>query len=256
MRFVFISTMVVVPWGGSEILWHGAAKHLLARGVPVQTQTAWWPSVPRHIEDLATSGAGVTFRASSTPLALRILSRLSSSAFRNACESRTRRWISRMPSPRVVISCGSLLDDFSHLIYLAEGKTPYAVIVQAAGPEIWPGDEQLCVAAKLLSNARRVFFVSDHNLEDVQQCLGMELPNAEVVWNPVNRGSIIRANNVSLPQVPEGSLRLACVARLQVNAKGQDVLLKTMSLQKWKTRDVALTLVGEGPHRQVLHNLA
>jgi glycosyltransferase involved in cell wall biosynthesis len=256
MGFVFISTMALVPWGGSEILWHGAAKHLLARGVPVRTQTAWWPSVPRHIEDLATNGAVVTFRASRAPFALRILRRLSSAAFRHECERRTRRWISRMPSPRVVISCGSLLDDFSQLIYLAEGKTPYAVIVQAAGPEIWPGDGQLGVVCKLLINARRVFFVSNHNLEDVQQCLGVELPNAEVVWNPVNRGSILRANNVSPPQVPEGSLRLACVARLQVDAKGQDVLLKTMSLQKWKTRDVALTLVGEGPHRQVLHNLA
>ena len=254
--FVFISTMALVPWGGSENLWHGAAKHLLTRGVPVQTQTAWWPSVPRHIEDLATSGAGVTFRASSTPLALRILRRLSSSAFRHECESRTRRWISKMPSPRVVISCGSLLDDFSQLIYLAEGKTPYAVIVQAAGPEIWPGDEQLCVAAKLLSNARRVFFVSHHNLEDVQQSLGMELSNAEVIWNPVNRGPTLRAMNVTLPHVHEESLRLACVARLNVHAKGQDVLFKALALKKWKDRDVSLTLFGEGPHRQVLHNLA
>jgi glycosyltransferase involved in cell wall biosynthesis len=256
MGFVFISTMTLVPWGGCEILWHGAAKHLLARGVPVQTQTAWWPSVPRHIQDLATSGARVTFRAPSTPFALRILRRLSSSAFRHESESRTRRWISRMPSPRVVISCGSLLDDFSQLIYLAEGKTPYAIIVQAAGPEIWPGDEQISVAAKLLSKARRVFFVSNHNLEDVQQCLGVELPNAEVVWNPVNRGSILRAMNVTLPNVREGSLKLACVARLNVHAKGQDVLLKTLALKKWKARDVSLTLFGEGPHRQVLHNLA
>src|SRR5207247_6761791 len=84
---------------------------------------------------------------------------------------------------------------------------------------------------------------------------GMELPNAEVIWNPVNRGSLLRANNVSLPQVPEGSLRLACVARLNVHAKGQDVLFKTLALKKWKDRDVSLTLFGEGPHRQVLHNL-
>jgi hypothetical protein len=173
--FVFISTMTLVPWGGCETLWHGATKHLLARGVPVQTQTAWWPSVPRHIENLATSGARVTFRASSTPLALRILRRLSSAAFHRKWENRTRDWISSMPSPRVVISCGSLLDDFSQFVYMSEGRTPYAVIVQAAGPEIWPYDGQLGVVCKLLINARRVFFVSHHNLEDVQQCLGMEL---------------------------------------------------------------------------------
>jgi len=253
--FVFISTMALVPWGGSENLWHGAAKHLLARGAAVQTQTAPWPSASRPLEDLATNGAVVTFRASRAPFALRILRRLSSAAFRRKWENRTRDWISSMPSPRVVISCGSLQDDFSQLVYMSEGRTPYAVIVQAAGPEVWPCDSQLSVVCKLLTNARRVFFVSHHNLEDVQQCLGMELRNAEVIWNPVNRGSILRAMNVTLPNVPEGSVKLACVARLNVHAKGQDVLLKTLALEKWKARDVSLTLFGEGPHRQVLHNL-
>jgi glycosyltransferase involved in cell wall biosynthesis len=259
--FVFISTMALVPWGGSENLWHGAAKRLLARGVAVQTQTAQWPCVPRALEDLSTSGAVVTFRDSRAPFALRILRRLSSAAFHSKWEhrkweNRTRDWISSMPSPKVIISCGSLLDDFSQLVFMSEGRTPYAVIVHSAGPEIWPDDGQLGVVCKLLINARRVFFVSHHNLEDVQQCLDMELPNAEVIWSPVNRGSILRAMNVTLPNVREGSLKLACVARLNVHAKGQDVLLKTLALKKWKARDVSLTLFGEGPHRQVLHNLA
>ena len=255
--FVFISTMAPVPWGGSENLWHGAAKHLLARGAAVQTQTKLWPCIPRPLEELATNGAVVTFRPTRAPFALRILRRLSSSAaFRRKWENRTRDWISSLPSPIVIISCGSLVDDFSQLVYMSEGRTPYAVIVQAAGPEIWPDDVQLGVVCKLLINARRVFFVSHHNLEDVQQCLGMELPNAEVIWNPVNLDPTLHARNVTLPHVHEGSLRLACVARLNVHAKGQDVLLKTLALKKWKNRDVSLTLFGEGPHRQPLHNLA
>jgi glycosyltransferase involved in cell wall biosynthesis len=254
--FVFISTMALVPWGGSENLWHGAAKHLLSQGAAVQTQTPLWPWVPRPLADLATNGAVITFRASRAPVALRILRRLSPAAFRRKWENRTRDWISSLPSPKIIISCGSLLDDFSQLAYLSEGKTPYAVIVQATGPEIWPYDDQLGVICKLLINARRVFFVSHHNLKDVQQCFGMELQNAEVIWNPVNRDFTLRAMNVTLPHVEDGSLRLACVARLNVHAKGQDVLLKTLALEKWKARDVSLTLFGEGPHRQVLHNLA
>ena len=254
--FVFISTMKLVPWGGSEKLWHEAAKLLLAQGEAVQTQTAPWPCVPRPLEDLAINGAVVTFRASRAPFALRILRQLSPAAYRRKWENRTRDWVSSMPSPKVVISCGSLLDDFSQLLYLSEGRTPYAVIVTAAGPEVWPDDGQLGIVCKLLINARRVFFLSHHNLEDVQQCLDMELPNADVIWSPVNRHSILRAMNVTLPNIREGSLKLACVARLNVHAKGQDVLLKTLALKKWKARDVSLTLFGEGPHRQVLHNLA
>ena len=254
--FVFISTMTLVPWGGSEKLWHEAAKHLLGQGAAVQTQTAPWPCVPRPLEDLAINGAVVTFRASRAPFALRILRQLSPAAYRRKWENRTRDWVSSMTSPKVVISCGSLLDDFSQLLYLSEGRTPYAVIVTAAGPEVWPDDGQLGIVCKLLINARRVFFLSHHNLEDVQQCLDMELPNADVIWSPVNRHSILRAMNVTLPNIREGSLKLACVARLNVHAKGQDVLLKTLALKKWKARDVSLTLFGEGPHRQVLHNLA
>jgi hypothetical protein len=79
-----------------------------------------WSCVPRPLEDLATNGTIVTLRASCAPFALRILRRLSSAAFRHKWENRTRHWISSMPSPRVVISCGSLLDDFSQLVYISE----------------------------------------------------------------------------------------------------------------------------------------
>src|SRR5437764_420839 len=41
-RIVFISTMVLYRWGGSEELWSRAALDLAGRGVPVAASIAAW----------------------------------------------------------------------------------------------------------------------------------------------------------------------------------------------------------------------
>jgi len=80
--------------------------------------------------------------------------------------------------------------------------------------------------------------------------IGCELPNAEVVWNPfkVDR-------NVSLPwpRLAEGdTLRLASVARLHPPSKGQDILLESLASPTWRERNWRLSLYGAGPMRDTI----
>lgn len=246
--------MRMVPWGGSERLWHGAATHLLSQGAPVYTRTKKWSPVPRPIEGLAQDGAIISFEERHPSLTLKLLRRVSRAAYQRKWKQRIRDWLRDIDSPHVILSCGSVLDDFSELAHLSDGQVPYVVIVQAAAPEIWPSDDVLAGVTKLLVNARRVFFVSKHNQNDVQQCLGERLSNAEVVWNPVNLDLSFWAAPGGLPVPVVDRLDVACVARLDVGSKGQDILLKTLTREKWRKRDVTVTFYGEGPHRKVLEN--
>ena len=66
--------------------------------------------------------------------------------------------------------------------------------------------------------------MSQHNLEMLRLQLGEPLADAEVVWNPCN---VSRAPAPAWPDHANG-WRLACVARMDPAAKGQDVLLKNL----------------------------
>jgi glycosyltransferase involved in cell wall biosynthesis len=105
--------------------------------------------------------------------------------------------------------------------------------------------------AQAYQAAKRVFCVSRHNLDLLENQLGVSLPRAEVVWNPFN------VPTDPPPPWPseESCLRMACVARLEPTAKGQDVLLKVLSQDQWRKRPVEINFYGSGPCEQSLRSL-
>ena len=256
MKFAFISTMTTVPWGGSETLWHGTALNLRAQGHSVHALRRRFDPVPSPVVALVKAGIGVSYPQSGTSLLNRLVNRIAPKSLRRTRQNPAANWLESIEPSGVFISCGSLLDDLSGLVHLTDSTLPFAIVIHAAAPEIWPPDHAITDAVKLLSAARCVFFVSQHNCSDVQLCLGITLPNADIVRCPLNLSPALRAL-VAVPPLPStDGLKLACVARLNVPAKGQDVLIRTLALEKWKSRDVSLTLYGEGPHRRALENAA
>src|SRR5207245_5619069 len=84
--------------------------------------------------------------------------------------------------------------------------------------------------------------------------IGRSLPNAEVVWNPVN---VDLNTSPDWPQLgQDGEIRLACVARLDPRSKGQDILFEALVRPSWATRPWRLSLYGDGPMRSTLERLA
>jgi hypothetical protein len=84
----------------------------------------------------------------------------------------------------------------------------------------------------VFAGATRCFFVSKHNLRLTEEQIGATLTNAEVVRNPYLVPAAVR-----LPWPGGGeneSLRLACVARLYLRDKGQDILLRVLAREKWQ----------------------
>src|SRR5690349_21543187 len=89
MKIAFLSLLPAVPWGGSEALWHSAAKEALQKGDEVFTTTFAWDTVPEKIKELASLGAVTTFRQRYNPaLMVRLYRRLKGIAVREPSEIR------------------------------------------------------------------------------------------------------------------------------------------------------------------------
>ena len=82
--------------------------------------------------------------------------------------------------------------------------------------------------------------------------MGEPLLNAELAWNPYN------VSSGSAPAWPDESSgwRLACVARMDPGAKGQDLLLQALARPEWRDRPVELNFFGCGPDELVLRRVA
>jgi glycosyltransferase involved in cell wall biosynthesis len=50
-------------------------------------------------------------------------------------------------------------------------------------------------------------------------------------------------------------LALACVARMEFYAKGQDLILDVLNLPKWRDRPLSVSFFGAGPNQQLLKDL-
>ena len=81
--------------------------------------------------------------------------------------------------------------------------------------------------------------------------VGDPLANAEVIRNPCN------VSHDPPPAWPgDDGIRLACVARIEAAAKGQDLLLQVMARPEWRERITELNIFGSGPNELQLRRMA
>jgi glycosyltransferase involved in cell wall biosynthesis len=153
----------------------------------------------------------------------------------------------------VVISQGDNYDGL-HFGYLCRKlRIPYTLISQKATDHFWPPDKSRWYRRDIFRGAARCFFVSEHNRRLTEDQIGATLTNAEVVRNPY----LVFANEpLPWPGREDECLRLACVARLYVLDKGQDILLRVLAREKWKNRNLHVSFFGQGINAEALADLA
>ena len=251
MRFAFISTMAGFPWGGSEELWSQAALRLREQGHEVGASVVGWPQLPPKVLALVERGINLCVRQPDVrpPLAVRAWRRLT---LRSNQEPKEFSWLRRQKPDLTIISQGGNADGLGFMDFCREAGLEFISIVQCNFENWWPPDKLSADLARAYQGAKKVCCVSRHNLELLECQLGEPLPNAEVVWNPVN---VVLDAAPAFPKV-NGAWKLACVARLEPAAKGQDLLFQVLSQPKWRNRPVELNLYGEGPCEQRLRTLA
>jgi glycosyltransferase involved in cell wall biosynthesis len=246
MRFAFVSTMHGWPWGGSEELWSQAATQLKQAGHQVQASVVYWPRLSTKVTALEQHGIGLkTHSTNQAGPYRRIWKRLSLS------ERRGYSQLKRFNPDLVVISQGHNQGGFGWARICREAAIPYVMIVQC-NSEFWWFQEQTSEAVTSYTAARRIFCVSQSNLDLLRLQVGDALPNGEVAWNPYN------VSAESPPDWPKegGGWRCACVARIDPAAKGQDLLLQILARPEWRDRPVELNCFGAGPDELALRRMA
>jgi len=242
-RFTIVSTCPD-PWGGSEELWSGAAQVLSANGHRLSIfKTSLDQTHPRiqQLKSLSCTVRNLRRLPAPQPLITR------SHLFSMAVHLTVRR------PDLVIISQGDNYDGL-HFGYLCRKlRIPYALVSHKAADHFWPPDKSRRYRREVFAGAVRCFFVSEHNRRLTEEQNGMTLTNAEVVRNPY----LVTADGpLPWPGSEMECLRLACVARLYLLDKGQDILLRVLAGEKWKGRKLHVSFYGSGVNGEALADLA
>ena len=252
MKILFISLMQGFPWGGSEDLWYRTARLAIAQNHSVLVSVKQWDTLPNKIEELENLGATIHLRQTHKPIGLwgRVKNKIK--GYRNKFPSPYAALESFNPGV-VVVSQGNTFSfaSDSHLRELLYSKR-YIIISQ------WNSEFGILPiqyresAINLIKNARAFVFVSYRNLHVAQRQIAYRIENSTVIYNPVN---LSKKEYIAYPTVVS-QVQFACVARLDCDYKGQDLLFEALSADNWKERSWRLNLYGTGPDLNYLKELA
>jgi glycosyltransferase involved in cell wall biosynthesis len=248
MRIAFISLMRILPWGGSEELWHKTAKFFFEKGYIVNTLTQLWPETPSKIAELQALGINTYFYY--TPYYTLIE--------RVGIKFKLKNWsdisVPALDADVYFISNGSIFDfvyNRSIIEKVVDFTKQYILIHQHnwENGNILP-DMSLGYTINVINKAKHNFFVSKRNQVSAERQIPIRFNNASVISNPLN------ISDFGIKDFPKQErLSMACVARLDCAVKGQDILIEVLSSDKWKNRDFHLGLYGSGPHLGYINRL-
>src|SRR5690348_12269743 len=218
IKIVFIAANEFHPWGGSEVLWAATAERLIQRGVQITISAKDWGAPVKQIEHLRSLGCQIFLRPA-PGLARRALRKLP------PLRDYHRRHIAEIGkgADLIVISQSMNSDGLPWMEAARSCGFRYAPIAHTAAESWWPDDflaERLALAHEA---ALASYFVSEATLELSRRQWVTPLRNARVVRNPFN----VRYDaHPDWPSAPSAELSLACVGRLDIVQKAQDILLQ------------------------------
>ena len=246
------------PWGGSEELWAAMAQRALQAGLRVSA--CLLRPDPDHAKWNALKNAGANLFCQASEEGYLRARRLARCAellnyrlgnYVRESISPLRAFFSTQPDVVLVSEGGSFPPpDVVDAVQKYHASKPYVILSQANSGYI-PENTYRKRAAAFYRGARSALFVSADNLRATERQLLERLLNARVVRNPVNLDCI---DPIDWPK--EEMVSLASVARLEVAAKGQDILLEVLNDGRWRHRDWRLSIFGTGRDRAYLEDLS
>jgi glycosyltransferase involved in cell wall biosynthesis len=244
VRFAFVSTMARSPWGGSEELWSQAAFRLQQSGHQVRVSMQHWDSPAPQLVKLSQAGIDVDLRRDTTwAFIARGGRRLLGTTIEEIEQKTCADWLRRTRPNLCCLSSGWIAESIAWMSACRNLNLPYVLVVHVNAEQHWPDDWLASRLREAYLGARICFFVSRRNQELLEDQIGERLSNARVIRNPFN------VDYDAAPAWPDegNDWRLACVARLEPDVKGQDLLVKTLSQQKWRERPLRIMMFGNGP---------
>jgi glycosyltransferase involved in cell wall biosynthesis len=241
-------------WGGSEELWSATSAALARRGHAV---SVWKPRIDDtvgRIRDLRALGVPLhdprsryLWQIRAWTLLRRIFPRLERREVVHF-----RRMLRKERCEFLVISQGGNFDG-AYLAQVArELSIPYALVSHKADEIHWPPDNLRRTMREAHMSAIATYFVSNHNHRLSEEQIGTVLPHAQIVRNPFQ---VPWAPREDWPNQAEG-MRMACIGRLDILEKGQDLVLRMLAMDKWRSRAMRVCFFGVGDNAVGLQEMA
>lgn len=251
-KLLFITSNDDVPWGGSEELWYKTALHAIKIGHQVAICCKWQP-LPNKLEVLTNyPNCKIIIKERSKSILLNTLNRFLPSRYHlKEISEKYLDEIINWQSDCLIISQGNNYDGLNLMQFSKQHHIPYFTISQAVYEGIWPNTVKAEEMLMAFNNALNNYFVSKANLNTTVLQVGANIKHAKVVFNPFN---VAYHTEIPYPNSSK-TLKLACVARFEFYAKGQDIILQTLSLDKWRNRNIEVHFFGNGENKLGIEKL-
>ncbi len=253
VKIAFISTVLGFPLGGADTLWTRAAEAAASRGDHLLLSLS--PLVAGHerIRALTAAGAQLVIRhpPSARPtFAARVRRKL---GLASADDARLIRTLQSFRPDLVIFSHGGTYDLILHpqiTAWLLATGVKYRIIANWQQEHPHLDAAALALIRQAFPAAESLNFVSTRNLAVTRRHLGLPLPKARVIQNP------LRWQPADVSPWPAGAtLNLATVSRLD-EGKGIQLLLQALADSSDRLPDWRLNIYGQGPHEAALRALA
>ncbi|MCX2479578.1 glycosyltransferase family 4 protein [Pedobacter sp. MC2016-15] len=261
MRKIVIVSFCADDWGGSEELWCRSIPNLQEAGFDISVVKYWINKQHPEFLKLADRKVDLIEIFPKRSIPSKIISNVGkivkkAAMVLNLGQPKVEDYssfikIMKDENPElVIISQGINFDGLKIAHQCLLLKIPYLIIAQKAVDFYWPYKDDRAFMLETLLNAKQNCFVSHHNLRLTEEQFGRRLPNSQVVFNPVKLSGKI----VPYPKSTE-IYKIACLGRLFLLDKGQDILIRIMSAQKWRNRPLMVSFVGKGTDEAALKDM-
>lgn len=241
-----------ISWGGSELLWYRTVLEMLYSDFSIAICANEKLKLPNELIEAGKEGKlhVINYSANNLSSYKRIANRFLPYSKRFKPSNLRERFILDFNPDLMVMNQGFNFNAVDLMSFAVQNKINYITISHAVNESLWP-NYILREKMKLgFSNSVKNYFVSQDNVLVTQNQLGIKLKNAEIVRNPFNVPFTI---DLDFPATD--NFHLAFVGRYDFCAKGQDVLLQTLSEEKWKNRNLHINFYGEGNDTENLKDL-
>jgi L-malate glycosyltransferase len=247
MKIAVVSSVFGNPWAGSEELWYQTSLECLKQGHAVRASVfEVYKPCDQH-QHLIKLGGVIDYRKRFTNGRLHVLTHKYLSEF-----NKLFKW-----NPDVIIlSLGSLFDIMMYPDLVRHLKKQRNIKVIGVclynSDTIILNDYSRKQVADFCERVDHFVFVAKHNYLLAERQLAMKFKAVSVFSSPVSY--LDSYQSLPWPQ-SDGMIHMASVARLDVDTKGQDVLLAALSSDKWKSRNWKLNLYGRGADESYIKQL-
>lgn len=252
---IAVISMIRDSWGGSEELWYEMAKEARKKGIELIHVGYENPQKHSKLIELENLGVKHIDRPGWIPSNAGKIKRVAYLGY-NFLRKKINSPIARVfrSKPDIVLyngTCYSIVKEKELLRQIKKSKARFFILGELNFESTRNMDDgEASVVSEAYALCKKVFFVSQRNLDVAQRHLCKTIPNAIVVRNPVNLQSL---EKIPLP-ANGNELQLAIVANLVTIHKGQDILFEALS--KWENKNWVLNLYGSGYDKSYLENLA